>query len=65
MIKKAIGMAALSAVVMSGVAQAASRDYISIVGSSTVYPFATVVAETGSSTFHVDSRIFPAGLAIR
>ncbi len=25
--------------------QAASRDYISIVGSSTVYPFATVVAE--------------------
>jgi phosphate transport system substrate-binding protein len=30
---------------------AASRDYISIVGSSTVYPFATVVAETfGKST---------------
>ena len=32
-------------------AQAALRDYISIVGSSTVYPFATVVAETfGKST---------------
>ncbi len=29
----------------SGVANAASRDYISIVGSSTVFPFATVVAE--------------------
>jgi phosphate transport system substrate-binding protein len=28
-----------------GLAQAASRDTISIVGSSTVYPFATVVAE--------------------
>ncbi|RMG36395.1 MAG: PstS family phosphate ABC transporter substrate-binding protein [Gammaproteobacteria bacterium] len=38
-------MAALSATLVSGVAQAASRDYISIVGSSTVYPFATVVAE--------------------
>ncbi|HEB94809.1 MAG TPA: PstS family phosphate ABC transporter substrate-binding protein [Sedimenticola thiotaurini] len=30
--------------------QAASRDYISIVGSSTVYPFATVVAETFGRT---------------
>ncbi len=29
----------------STAAQAAERDYISIVGSSTVYPFATVVAE--------------------
>ena len=29
----------------SGVANAASREYISIVGSSTVFPFATVVAE--------------------
>lgn len=33
------------AVLASGSATAASRDYISIVGSSTVYPFATVVAE--------------------
>ena len=31
-------------------AQAASRDYVSIVGSSTVYPFATVVAETFGKT---------------
>ena len=31
-------------------ADAASRDYISIVGSSTVYPFATVVAETFGKT---------------
>ena len=45
MIKKAITAAALSAVVASGAVQAAGRDYISIVGSSTVYPFATVVAE--------------------
>ncbi len=30
----------------SGVSFAAGRDYIEIVGSSTVYPFATVVAET-------------------
>lgn len=35
----------------TGVAQAAGRDTISIVGSSTVYPFATVVAERfGRST---------------
>ena len=34
-----------------GNVSAASRDYISIVGSSTVYPFATVVAEQfGKST---------------
>lgn len=33
------------AVLSSGNAAAANRDYISIVGSSTVYPFATVVAE--------------------
>ncbi|QIZ76485.1 substrate-binding domain-containing protein [Ferrimonas lipolytica] len=32
-------------VASSGPASAASRDYISIVGSSTVFPFATVVAE--------------------
>jgi phosphate transport system substrate-binding protein len=31
-------------------AQAASRDYIQIVGSSTVYPFATVVAEQFGKT---------------
>lgn len=37
----------LFSLVVSGSAySAAGRDYISIVGSSTVYPFATVVAET-------------------
>ncbi|MFD2176899.1 substrate-binding domain-containing protein [Veronia pacifica] len=36
-----VGLTAL----IAGNANAASRDYISIVGSSTVYPFATVVAE--------------------
>jgi len=34
----------------AGIAQAASRDYVSIVGSSTVYPFATVVAEQFGKT---------------
>ena len=39
---------ALVYLLISGMVQAcagAARDYISIVGSSTVYPFATVVAE--------------------
>ena len=41
----------LSALVTSLSSLAAGRDYISIVGSSTVYPFATVVAERfGKST---------------
>jgi len=49
--KKTIAVAALSAMMVSGVANAASaRDYISIVGSSTVYPFATVVAEQFGKT---------------
>lgn len=44
--------AGISVVVLAAsvAAQAASRDYISIVGSSTVYPFATVVAETFGKT---------------
>ena len=43
--------AALALVGMTGYAGAASgRDYISIVGSSTVYPFATVVAEQFGKT---------------
>jgi phosphate transport system substrate-binding protein len=47
MTKKAVLAAgALSAVFIGATAHAqTSRDYISIVGSSTVYPFATVVAE--------------------
>ncbi|MEW7979060.1 MAG: PstS family phosphate ABC transporter substrate-binding protein [Candidatus Sedimenticola endophacoides] len=48
--KKQIVLAAALAA-GAGAADAASRDYISIVGSSTVYPFATVVAERfGKST---------------
>ena len=52
MIKQLLGAMAL-AVGFSGVAnvQAQGRDSVSIVGSSTVYPFATVVAERfGRST---------------
>jgi phosphate transport system substrate-binding protein len=54
MLKKALVLTAAIAMVMvgmSGNATAASgRDYISIVGSSTVYPFATVVAEQFGKT---------------
>ena len=51
MFKKTLVLAALSAAIVSGTAQAAAaRDYISIVGSSTVYPFATVVAEQFGKT---------------
>lgn len=57
-------------------ASAASRDYIDIVGSSTVYPFATVVAETygkktGNKTPKIEStgsgggmKLFCAGVGI-
>jgi len=46
----------------SSMAQAASRDYISIVGSSTVYPFATVVAENfGKSTSFKTPKIESTG----
>ena len=53
MIKKTV-LLALASVVLAGIALAGTaqaRDQIRIVGSSTVYPFATVVAETfGRST---------------
>ena len=46
MIKKTLAAAALSTLAVGSIAYAqTARDYISIVGSSTVYPFATVVAE--------------------
>ena len=46
MLKKTLTLTALAAaVVATNAYAAAARDYISIVGSSTVYPFATVVAE--------------------
>jgi phosphate transport system substrate-binding protein len=48
------------AVVQPGIA--ASRDYISIVGSSTVYPFATVVAERfGKTTRYKTPKIESTG----
>ncbi len=54
MFKKALLLTAAAAMVlvgMTGMAGAGSaRDYISIVGSSTVYPFATVVAEQFGKT---------------
>jgi phosphate transport system substrate-binding protein len=43
--KKIFSIATLSTLLVAGSVHAAARDYISIVGSSTVYPFATVVAE--------------------
>ncbi|OOZ37354.1 PstS family phosphate ABC transporter substrate-binding protein [Solemya velesiana gill symbiont] len=46
--KRTVLAAALAVAATS--ATAASRDYISVVGSSTVYPFATVVAETFGKT---------------
>lgn len=43
---KSVSVAAAAGLLLAGVAQAQSaRDYISIVGSSTVYPFTTTVAE--------------------
>ena len=49
--RKYLVLASAATICFSTFANAASRDYISIVGSSTVYPFATVVAETfGKST---------------
>lgn len=51
MFKKTLVLAALSAAMVTGAAHAAAaRDYISIVGSSTVYPFSTVVAEQFGKT---------------
>lgn len=64
MMKKAIVTAMGAGVVLAaGLAQAqSSRDYISIVGSSTVYPFATVVAEQfGRATKYKTPKIESTG----
>ncbi|MEZ5481084.1 MAG: substrate-binding domain-containing protein [Porticoccaceae bacterium] len=58
--KLAIAGAAVALVLGSTNVLAAARDYVSIVGSSTVYPFATVVAErygrsTGTPTPKIES----------
>ncbi|MBB4284452.1 substrate-binding domain-containing protein [Roseospira goensis] len=74
MIKKSILLAAVATVGFAGVAEA--RDQIRIVGSSTVYPFTTVAAETfgkktGYPTPVVEStgsggglKLFCAGLGV-
>ena len=71
-----IGVATLCAVAFSAQGQSA-RDYINIVGSSTVYPFATVVAErfgkqTDFKTPKIEStgsggglKLFCAGIGVR
>jgi phosphate transport system substrate-binding protein len=49
--KQLIGLAAALSIAVPGFISAQSaRDYISIVGSSTVYPFATVVVEQFGKT---------------
>ena len=50
MITKRLALGVALAVSATAASAAASRDYISIVGSSTVYPFATVVAENFGKT---------------
>ena len=51
MLKKSLAAAVLAGAAMSvSTGAMAARDYISIVGSSTVYPFATVVAEQFGKT---------------
>ncbi len=51
MMKKTLATLGLTSVVLASTQTAvAARDYISVVGSSTVYPFATVVAERFGKT---------------
>lgn len=64
MIKKTIAVtaAALSVALAGSLHAESSRDYISIVGSSTVYPFATVVAEQfGKTTAYKTPKIESTG----
>ncbi len=60
--KKTLMIATLAATAASAQFAHAARDYISIVGSSTVYPFATVVAERfGKSTNYKTPKIESTG----
>ncbi|NHO68217.1 PstS family phosphate ABC transporter substrate-binding protein [Aestuariicella hydrocarbonica] len=60
--KKTLMIATVAATAMSAQFATAARDYISIVGSSTVYPFATVVAEHfGKSTNYKTPKIESTG----
>lgn len=52
----------IAGIIMASQAQTAGRDYISVVGSSTVYPFSTVVAERfGMSTSFKTPKIESTG----
>lgn len=60
--KTIVAAAFASAAVLSATNAHAARDYISIVGSSTVYPFATVVAEQfGKTTRYKTPKIESTG----
>ncbi len=60
--KSALGAALAATVLASGAHAQSARDYISIVGSSTVYPFATVVAEQfGKTTKYKTPKIESTG----
>jgi phosphate transport system substrate-binding protein len=50
MVRKMMLSTAMAVTIMGYASAALARDYISIVGSSTVYPFATVVAEQFGKT---------------
>ena len=55
-------MLLLTGILAGTLAQSAGRDYISVVGSSTVYPFSTVVAERfGKITSHKTPKIEATG----
>lgn len=74
--QKTLTAVALGAALAAFAGTAAARDYISIVGSSTVYPFATLVAErfgktTGFKTPKIEStgsggglKLFCAGVGV-
>jgi phosphate transport system substrate-binding protein len=49
-LKSKLTLSTLTLIAAAGVSNAQARDYIFIVGSSTVYPFATVVAEQFGKT---------------
>lgn len=68
-VKRVLAGLATALVVAQAPVQAAARDYVSIVGSSTVYPFATVVAErfgraSGGATPKIESTGSGGGLKI-
>jgi phosphate transport system substrate-binding protein len=48
--KRTTALSVAAGLTLVSVASVQARDYISIVGSSTVYPFATVVAEQFGKT---------------